>query len=167
MNAIEKIIADLNEVLKDFDAANAQKAREWSAGRKAAIADYRSKHCVFKDGDKIRQDQHTFYNNLFAAAGGKTWYNIFNGRNQAMVDEIMDNNSAAIVAKRNALIAKKLSGLNVTSVGAVKAAFHDGGVDCSISLETDKGTRYVSIDTIVAGGYNIQCLHNRTLVKVR
>lgn len=162
MKIIEKIIADLNEVLKDFDAANAAKAREWSAGRKAAMRKYEE-----ENRGQGRIDQHKYYTGLFAVAGGKTWYNIFSGRNQAMVDEIMDKNSAAIVAKRNALIAKKLAAFNVTSVNEMQTAFHDGGVDCFIAIETDAGRKTIEINTIVAGGYNIQCLHNRTLVKVR
>lgn len=166
-NVIETIIADLNTILADFDAKNAEASREWAKGRKAAMAEFRAGHCVFKDGDKVRLDQHTFYQKLFALAGGKTWYNVFQGRNEAMVNEIMDKNSAAIVAKRNALIAKKLAGNGINSVEGFEPRFSEGAFNCIIYINTDLGLRRVEIETIVAGGYNIQCLHNRTLVKVR
>lgn len=163
MTIIEKIISDLNEVLASFDAANAAKAREWAAGRKAALRAFE----ISDERKEMGRDQHKLYQHLFALAGGKTWYNIFYGRNQAMIDEIMDKNSAAIVAKRNALIAKKLADKGITEVIEKKIAHKDGGVDCLISVATDAGIKWIEIETIVAGGYSIQCLHNRTLVKVR
>lgn len=170
MTIITKIIEDLNVTLADFDAANAAKAREWAKGRVAAVKAYRDTHCTMRlrgDEEKTVVSSHELYQSMFTIAGGKTWYGVFHGRNEAMINEFMDKNSAAIVAKRNALIAKKLAGFEVTAVTDKGVTFHDGGVDCTMTLETDKGRKFVEIDTIVAGGYNIQCLHNRTLVKVR
>lgn len=163
MTVIEKIISDLNEALKEFDATNAAQAREWAKGRKVAIAKYREENMP----NRRAMGEWKYYEGIFAVAGGKTWYNVLDGRNEVMVNEIMDKNSAAIVAKRNVLIAKKLAAFEVTAVNGSNYAYKDGGVDCQIGIETNKGPRRVEIETIVAGGYNIQCLHNRTLVKVR
>lgn len=163
MTIIEKIIADLNIVLAQFDADNAARAREWAKGRVAAIAKYRAEN----QPNRRTMGEWKFYDGLFAVAGGKTWFNLFDGRNETMIDELMDKNSAAIVAKRNALIARKLAGLNISEIVSSSFAHKSGGIDCTIGINTDTGPRWIEIDTIVAGGYNIQCLHNRTLVKVR
>lgn len=164
-NIIETIITDLNKALITFDADNAAKARAWAKARVTALKAFIDEHKSERRG----MGEWAWYEKVFAVAGGKTWYNVFNGRNEEMINEIVDKNSAAIVAKRNVLIAKKLAKFNVVSVGeSIYAQAHDGnGFNCLIRIETDNGPKVVEVDTICAGGYNIQCLHNRTLVKVR
>lgn len=163
MNAVEQIITDLNEVLKDLDAQQVIKAKEWAKARVAAIREFKASQ-LYQD---MRRDSYKLYGHLHAIAGGKTWYGIFNGRNEAMINEFMEKNCAAIAAKRNASIAKKLAAFEVATVTGKEFTRTSDGFHGFFELTTDSGKRTVHIDTIYAGGYNIQCFHQRTLVKVR
>lgn len=92
------------------------------------------------------------HDKMFAMCGGKTWYRIFN-----------DNNKSGIEA-RNAKIASKITAVGVTEGEVIRSK---DGFNGLFKVNTNEGTKYIYIDTIIAGGYNIQCMHYRTLVKVK
>jgi len=163
MNATEKIINNLCEVFASMDAEVLAASQIWAKGRVAALREFReSEECK-----ALRRDQHKFYARLFAIAGGKTWYNAFDGRNATMIEELMEKNCAAVVKKRNATIAAKLEKAGVTEVVSESYTHTKDGFDGVFVVNTDAGRKCVTINTIRAGGYNIQCLHLRVLVKVK
>lgn len=96
-------------------------------------------------------------------AGGKTWYNVFFGRNKDMVAELIVKNVEALIEKRNARIVAALTKKGVTELPEFTVK-HDGN---GWSGKFDVAGNTVTIETILAGGYHIQCLHQRTLVKVK
>lgn len=98
-------------------------------------------------------------------AGGKTWYNVFRYGYNNQVEEFVTKNCKAIAESRNANIAKKLDG--VTEVLSTEVAYSRDGFNGTFKVNTNKGVKTVTIQTIYAGGYNIQCFHQRTLVKVK
>lgn len=84
-----------------------------------------------------------------------------------MIEEFIEKNCAATVAKRNATIAAKLEKAGVTEVVSEQFTYTKDGFDGVFVVNTDAGMKRVKINTIRAGGYNIQCLHLRVLVSVK
>jgi len=158
-----KIINRLNEVFVEFDNKVLVDSKKWAVERVVAIRE-------FKQSDEamsLRRDQFAYYEKLFALAGGKSWYNAFNGRSIEMINELMEKNHRVTIEKRNASITKKLEKVGVTEVIDEEFVYTKDGFNGVFAVNTDVGIKRVTIDTIYAGGYNIQCLHLRVLVKVK
>ena len=157
----QQIIDNLNQVFKKFDDEVLESSKKWAQERVAAIRE-------FKMSEEYRKlDCWHVYDRLYAIAGGKTWYNAFDGRSKSMIDEVMEKNHQKIIEKRNISIAKKLEKAGVTEILSEEYVYTKDGFNGIFRVNTDAGVKRVSIDTIYAGGYNIQCLHLRVLVKVK
>lgn len=163
MTAIETITTKLAEIFAEMDAKVAADARAWGIARRDAI---NAKRDELK-GKRREMGEWAYYGAMFAVAGGKTWFNILNGLNDAGVIAAMDKNSAATAAKRNATIAAKLIKAEVTEVVETTFARTRDGFDGTFVVETNKGRKTVTINSIYAGGYNVQCFHIRVLVKIK
>lgn len=161
----ETILGQLAGLFIDLDASILVKSKEWARARVAAIATFKASGKHRNEAGRI-VDQYAYYADLFAVAGGKTWYNVFNGRNAAMIDEYMEKNHAATIAARNAMIARKLDKVGVTAIISSDYARSGDGFHGTFAVETDAGRKCIRIETIEAGGWNVQCWHTRTLVKV-
>lgn len=165
IETIKALIANLNTVFADMDAAHEINAKEWARGRCEALATYK-KSDDYKEISK-KGAWGGMYDKLFAIAGGKTWYKLFCYGYGPSVEDFMVKNCKAIIEKRNALIAKKLEKAGVNEVLESNYERSAEGFDGIFRVMTDDGEKVVIINTIYAGGYNIQCLHTRTLVKVK
>lgn len=163
MKTTAAILVKLNEIFAPMDAEVLAASQVWAKGRVAAVREFKASD----EYQAMRRDQHRLYSRLFDLAGGKTWYNMFDGRNATMIEEFVEKNCAAIVAKRNATIAAKLEKAGVTEVVSEEYARTRDGFDGVFVVETNAGRKVVTINTIRAGGYNIQCLHLRVLVKIK
>lgn len=163
-NAIETIVTKLNEVFAEMDAKVEADNRVWGIQRRDAIKAFKAD----EDNRKLAmRDQWAYYAKLFEVAGGKTWLNMLAGQNDAAVHVIMDKNSKRVAAKRNASIAAKLVKSEVTEVLETTFTHTNDGFNGTFVVNTNKGRKVVTINTVYAGGYNIQCLHLRVLINVK
>lgn len=164
MTKAREITVALDALFAEFDAVTYEENREWGVRRAAAVRDFRNSP---EYAEVRRAGQAALYARLFAIAGGKTWYNLFSGRSDAMIREAMDTHTARTIAGRNATIAAKLEKAGIAEVVSAETARTSDGFNGRFVVETDKGRKVVTIETIVAGGYNIQCRHLRVLVRIK
>lgn len=163
MTAINNIMDTLNTEFAAWDAKQLEASLAWAAERTAAIKEFEA-----QEENKVmrRYNVWAFYKRVHSIAGGKTWYGICGQNTPARRDEFVTKNCAAIAAKRNAKIVTQLTKIGVMSINSSKVVRSNDGFNGCFIVEGSGGQHVVTIRTIFAGGYNIQCAHTRCLVKV-
>lgn len=163
MNATTKIMNKLDEIFAPLDAEVLKASQQWAKERKQAVYDFQGSD----EYASLRGDHFRRYQRIIEIAGGKTWYNIFDGRNFEMVEEYMVKHCANVAKARNLKITGKLQKSGITDVLSEEISFTDDGFNGTFVINTDDGQKQVKINTIYAGGYHIQCAHLRVLVKIK
>lgn len=158
---IKQIMQKLESTFEDFDSRKLEADIEWSKSRVQALKEFKANNKQSDFGGAFG-----WYGKLFEIAGGKTWYNLFSSNSQNSINEFLQKNAKARSEKRNAKIALKVQESGATSVTSGDIIFSNDGFDGVFILETNKGAKKLTINTILAGGYGVQCLHYRTLVKI-
>ena len=157
--AIQTIAATLEKLFKEQGAKIVDGDLNWALGRRDAVVAFRNTD----EYRKIKSNAWLLYEQLHAIAGGKTWYAVVNG-SEASIRDFISKNAAATAAKRNAKVAAQLLKAGVESVETATVRYTQDGFCGTFVIN---GNRCVTIDVVLAGGHNIQRLHQRVLCKVK
>lgn len=145
----------INAAFAALNTEIAERQMTWATNRRDAL---KAKIAELKDSRR-KIGEHAYYDAVFAVAGGKGWFGILNSYDWA---EIVTKNTAALIAKRDAQIIKALNKAGIVEIPSFTLTEISDGLEGTFIV----AGKTVKIKTIIAGGYNIQCLHQRTLVKV-
>lgn len=161
-DAYKKIMGELEKFFDIFDKKLEEDDVQWHKDRYDAVK-------KFKDENRelARKNVWAYYEKLHSLSGGKGVYNLIQyGVNKDVESKIRKQARGAAEARR-AKIAAGLQKLKVTEVNDMDYARSNDGFNGIFRVNTDTGLKIITINSIYAGGYNIQRGHIRVLVKVK
>ena len=153
-----QITTDLENVFAKFDALYIEKQVAYYLEKYNAIKMF------WKNNFSIQKG--ICYQSLYEVAGGKGMHEKLYGVGLDRVNSDAVKDAKAVIKSRNAKMAKKLEEAGITKIIKSNIELNGDGFNGYYSVETNNGNKVITIDTILAGGYNIQRLHYRTLVKI-
>lgn len=117
-----------------------------------------TKNAMYDAGEKAGRNRIVA---MIKIAGSKKMYALLNQSVSNALNE-MDKITADMISNRNSKIESKLKAKNIDNIPNFEIIYNNGSGNGYFKV----GEHNIHIQTILAGGYNIQKLHQRTLCKV-
>lgn len=160
---MKNIIDSLNKVFSTFDNENLQKSLSWAEETRQRLIDFKKS----EEAKTLRKDQYAYYNKMFVMCTSKTWFHVMENSNKENLEEFVKNNHNEKINKRNAKITEKLKTFQIEDVSDLNYTFSNDGFDGVYNVKTEKGNKVIKINSIIAGGYNVQIAHMRVLISIK
>ena len=162
----KKIITALEKAFVKFDKDYIESEVTFFLDKFKILQDYWKKNSEDKKNGVAQKSSEEKYKEIFRLVGGKSVFDIIHGRNASMVEDIATKMANNTIEKRNAKIVLQLEKMGILEVSEGDVKYSRDGFNGIFTVMTESGKKTIRIDTILAGGHNIQRLHYRTLVKI-
>ena len=159
----------INKAFKELNAQMLERQMAWAMNAKDALTNFDAadhedlEFAKDKWGERSQEYRHRVMERKIEICGGKKWWEQMYGSNKQMLAEFVAKNIAGIIESRDSRIIAALNKVGITEIPEFTLTHNSNGYEGTFNV----AGHAVSIQTILAGGYNIQCLHQRTLIKTK
>lgn len=155
-------MAKLETMFVELDAKTVEDSIEWALRRSKRLEKYCEETVCNTMQERVQKRK-----NMIDLAGGKVWYEVLMRSDENIIEFVKENCKAG-ADRRNAKLAASLEKVGVLEVvGEPEVIRTADGFNGLFVINTNEGTKRITIKTIYAGGYNVQCFHTRVKVTVK
>ena len=171
-----QITDSLDKFFAKYDLQYINLVQDYYISKLQALRDVRNQRIADNGGKRVPYNDADSFVDI-DTAGGIGMLKLIIDNNWGYGKDKVDNNhpikdsatkyAQTVIKKRNAKIGYKLSDAGITKIYTASVTDTDDGFDGLYKVATNDGDKTIKINTIIAGGYNIQAKHYRTLFKIK